>query len=129
MLLTSFNFCVFYNMINAWSLYYLFASFTSELPWSHCRNDFNTERKNDNDVMRAGIGLTIQNMTHIAPYETLHVATCTYMYMTVFLLLDRGPVVIDGVYILCVNKHKRRSDIEQKSRVMRNLTSLVTTAK
>ena len=99
MLIISFIGCIYYNMIIGWSLYYMFASFTSELPWSHCGNDFNTERKNDNDVMRAGIGLTIQNMTHIAPYETLHVATCTYMHMTVFLLLDHGQVVIDGAYI------------------------------
>ena len=37
---------VYYNMIIGWSLYYMFASFTSELPWSHCGNDFNTDRKN-----------------------------------------------------------------------------------
>ena len=49
MLLICFIGCVFYNMIIGWSLYYLFASFTSELPWSHCSNNFNTERKN-NDV-------------------------------------------------------------------------------
>ena len=47
MLVISFIGCVFFNMIIAWSLYYLFASFTSELPWSHCGNDFNTDRKND----------------------------------------------------------------------------------
>ena len=34
---------VYYNVILAWTLYYLFASFTSVLPWSHCNNEWNTE--------------------------------------------------------------------------------------
>ena len=50
MLLICFIGCVFYNMIIGWSLYYLFASFTSELPWSHCGNDFNTECKHQRRV-------------------------------------------------------------------------------
>nr|AKN21425.1 slc6a-5 [Schmidtea mediterranea] len=35
---------VYYNVIIAWSLYYLFASFTSKLPWSDCNNAWNDER-------------------------------------------------------------------------------------
>lgn len=34
---------LYYNMIIAWTIYYLFASFTSELPWDTCENDFNTQ--------------------------------------------------------------------------------------
>lgn len=34
---------LYYNMIIAWTIYYLFASFTSELPWDNCQNEFNTE--------------------------------------------------------------------------------------
>ena len=33
---------IYYNIIIAWTLHYLFASFTSELPWSHCNNYWNT---------------------------------------------------------------------------------------
>lgn len=32
----------FYNIIIAWSLHFLFSSFTSELPWSSCGNEWNT---------------------------------------------------------------------------------------
>ncbi|WAQ99679.1 SC6A6-like protein [Mya arenaria] len=32
-----------YNIILTWAFHYLFSSFTSVLPWSHCENDWNTE--------------------------------------------------------------------------------------
>jgi solute carrier family 6 amino acid transporter-like protein 5/7/9/14 len=33
---------LYYNMIIAWTIYYLFASFTSELPWDSCQNEYNS---------------------------------------------------------------------------------------
>ena len=33
---------MFYNTIIAWSVYYLFASFTSDLPWKYCDRSWNT---------------------------------------------------------------------------------------
>ena len=39
---------IYYNMIIGWSLYYLFASFTSELPWQKCRPEWSTPSKLSN---------------------------------------------------------------------------------
>ncbi|GFS19354.1 sodium- and chloride-dependent glycine transporter 1-like [Elysia marginata] len=43
MLLCSGIVCIYYNVIIAWTLYYLFSSFRAILPWSHCDNSWNDE--------------------------------------------------------------------------------------
>ena len=35
--------CVYYNVIVAWTLYYLFMSMRKTLPWSSCNNEWNDE--------------------------------------------------------------------------------------
>ncbi len=39
MLAVTFYVCIYYNMIIAWTLFYFFAGFSSELPWASCGED------------------------------------------------------------------------------------------
>ncbi|GAB6029115.1 Solute carrier 6 [Chamberlinius hualienensis] len=43
MFMVSFLVGIYYNMIIAWTFFYLFSSFTSDLPWASCDNAWNTE--------------------------------------------------------------------------------------
>ena len=36
---------IYYNIIIAWPIYYLFASFNSQLPWEFCGNEWNSPCK------------------------------------------------------------------------------------
>ena len=36
---------IYYNMILAWTIFYLASSFTDNLPWNSCDNWWNTEGK------------------------------------------------------------------------------------
>jgi len=45
MLTVSFLVCVYYNVIIAWALFYMFASFQSKLPWTECNQWWNVESR------------------------------------------------------------------------------------
>lgn len=50
MLVVSFLCCVYYNVIIAWCLYYMFKSFASIVPWANCDNWWNTPNCNGGSV-------------------------------------------------------------------------------
>ncbi|KAG5839215.1 hypothetical protein ANANG_G00202640 [Anguilla anguilla] len=45
----------YYNVIIAWSLYYLFSSFTSELPWLKCGNSWNSINCTDPKLINGSV--------------------------------------------------------------------------
>lgn len=66
MLVVSFLCCVYYNVIIAWCLYYMFKSFARVVPWANCDNFWNTPNcslsKKSSDVV-ANNGLSPTNRT------------------------------------------------------------------
>ncbi|XP_067905579.1 sodium-dependent noradrenaline transporter [Heterodontus francisci] len=56
----------YYNVIIAWSLYYLFSSFTSDLPWVHCNNHWNSHNCTDPKVLNVSV---LGNGTKYSKYK------------------------------------------------------------
>ncbi|MEQ2158740.1 Sodium-dependent noradrenaline transporter, partial [Goodea atripinnis] len=45
----------YYNVIIAWSLYYLFSSMTRELPWLKCGNSWNSMNCTDPEYINGSV--------------------------------------------------------------------------
>ncbi|NXA34699.1 SC6A2 protein, partial [Eudromia elegans] len=56
----------YYNVIIAWSLYYLFSSFTFELPWTNCGNSWNSPNCTDPKLFNASV---LGNGTKYSKYK------------------------------------------------------------
>ncbi|XP_035694152.1 sodium- and chloride-dependent glycine transporter 2-like isoform X1 [Branchiostoma floridae] len=63
MVCVSFLVGIYYNVIIAYALFYLFASFTSYLPWSDCNNPWNTPECATKDACQQTVNATFQNIT------------------------------------------------------------------
>lgn len=53
---------IYYIIILAWAMYYLFQSFQSELPWAKCNHSWNTPHCLE-DTLRRNRSLWISNST------------------------------------------------------------------
>jgi hypothetical protein len=56
--------CIYYNVLIAWAIYFLFMSIRSVLPWSTCGNDWNTENcylQDDNKTSSTKLLLNISD--------------------------------------------------------------------
>ncbi|XP_061189657.1 sodium-dependent dopamine transporter-like [Saccostrea echinata] len=54
----------FYNVVIAWSIHFLFSSFTSELPWAKCGHSWNTEYCYEGEPRAVPSSENISNITY-----------------------------------------------------------------
>lgn len=74
MLIISVLIAIYYNVIICYTLFYLFASFVSVLPWGSCNNPWNTpECKDKTKLLLGKSGYTYVKCVEIETIET----TCT----------------------------------------------------
>ena len=53
---------VYYNVILAWVGYYLFSSFSSQLPWTHCNSSWNTAKCVSSNSVEIHVGAWFQRV-------------------------------------------------------------------
>lgn len=58
-----------YNVILTWALYYIFASFNSVLPWSHCENEWNSPNCTVFDGSSTGVNTSVATNTTISDQD------------------------------------------------------------
>ncbi|XP_037953166.1 sodium-dependent dopamine transporter [Teleopsis dalmanni] len=71
----------YYNVIIAWCLRFLFASFTSDLPWTSCNNIWNTENCKPFEIQKDGKGL-MGNFSDLFSNQTLLFSNETFLNVT-----------------------------------------------
>lgn len=63
MIMVSFLVSIYYVVILAWILYFLFASFISPLPWTTCNNEWNTPNclvRNGSNANQSGVSPAVE---------------------------------------------------------------------
>ncbi|XP_071846711.1 sodium- and chloride-dependent glycine transporter 1-like isoform X2 [Apostichopus japonicus] len=75
MALISMYFCMYYNIIIAYTIYYMVASFKNPLPWSHCGNEWNSENcytdaSRTSNISATDASVTDASATDVTPFST-----------------------------------------------------------
>jgi solute carrier family 6 amino acid transporter-like protein 5/7/9/14 len=89
--------CIYYNVIVAWTIYYLFMSFRTVLPWSHCQNTWNTEHCVDglgdtlNKTLNATMGNSSEKLTTASEEFWEYVYFQFYLFLLHCSLLKNPP--------------------------------------
>ncbi|KAK7474269.1 hypothetical protein BaRGS_00034512 [Batillaria attramentaria] len=79
-----------YNIILTWALYYIFSSFNSVLPWSHCNNEWNTPNCSTFDEVTPP--KTNTSLTATAANATVIVAETWGMENSSYVMVDIANV-------------------------------------
>ncbi|NWQ82335.1 SC6A7 protein, partial [Columbina picui] len=84
---------IYYNMIIAYVLFYLFASLTSDLPWQHCGNWWNTDLCLDHHIIKAGNATFPINITNTVSPSEEYWSNLSLLHTLSILLFPPGPVL------------------------------------
>uniref|UniRef100_A0A1W7RAG3 Transporter n=1 Tax=Hadrurus spadix TaxID=141984 RepID=A0A1W7RAG3_9SCOR len=57
--------CIYYNIIIAWTIYYIYQSFSSVLPWSSCDNIWNTDQCVAQQIEKSENSTSFLNSTNV----------------------------------------------------------------
>ncbi|XP_012412447.2 sodium- and chloride-dependent glycine transporter 2 [Trichechus manatus latirostris] len=123
MLIISVLIAIYYNVIICYTLFYLFASFVSVLPWGSCNNPWNTpECKDKTKLLLAGqrfVGrpfTIMQSLDSGCPFVQVHKVvyfTATFPYVVLVILLIRGvtlPGAGAGIWYFITPKWEKLTD-------------------
>jgi len=80
--------CVYYNVIIGWTLYYLFMSFRTVLPWSTCGNEWNTPYCVDDSMRNAAVNSTIGNYSHLNNISQIIFVNSTHTFFNGSFILE-----------------------------------------
>uniref|UniRef100_A0A673Z0F2 Transporter n=1 Tax=Salmo trutta TaxID=8032 RepID=A0A673Z0F2_SALTR len=109
---------IYYIVILAWGLYYLFQCFQPELPWAKCKNPWNTDRCVEDTVRKNKTLMLAANITNFtSPIDTIDVVyvTATFPFVMLIILLIRGvtlPGASEGIKFYLYPDLQRLKDPE-----------------
>ena len=72
--------CIYYNTVLSWVIYFLYNSFSAELPWAHCGHWWNTPTCIESKDINATIYSNISTYNNISTYSSIS----TYSNLSIY---------------------------------------------